>query len=75
MQETQVQLLGLEEPLETAQQPTPVFLPGQFHGQRNLAGYSLWGCKESDTSEQLTHTHILISLQILVIRHSLFTIK
>ena len=24
-------------------QPTPVFLPGEFHGQRSLAGYSLWG--------------------------------
>ena len=26
-------------------QPTPVFLPGKFHGQRSLMGYSLWGCK------------------------------
>ena len=26
-------------------QPTPVFLPGKSHGQRNLAGYSPWGCK------------------------------
>ena len=38
-------------------QPTPVFLPGEFHGQRSLAGYSPWGCKELDTTEQLTHTH------------------
>ena len=29
-------------------QPTPVFLPGKFHGWRNLLGYSPWGCKESD---------------------------
>ena len=36
--------------------PTPVFLPGKFHGQRSLTAYSLWGCKESDTAEQLTHT-------------------
>ena len=28
------------------QQPTPVFLPGEFHGQRSLASYSPWGCKE-----------------------------
>ena len=35
-------------------QPTPVFLPGEFHGQRSLTGYSPWGCKESDTNEQLT---------------------
>jgi len=26
--------------------PTPVFLPGEFFGQRSLAGYSPWGCKE-----------------------------
>ena len=26
-------------------QPTPVFLPGKFHGQRSLVGYSPWGCK------------------------------
>ena len=26
-------------------QPTPVFLPGKSHGQKSLAGYSLWGCK------------------------------
>ena len=35
-------------------QPTPVFLPREFHGQRTLACYSPWGCKESDTTEQLT---------------------
>ena len=40
-------------------QPTPVFLPGEFHGQkRNLVGYSLWGCQESDTTERLSTTHI-----------------
>ena len=33
------------------QQPTPVFLPGKFHGQRSLVDYSPWGCKESDTTE------------------------
>ena len=32
-------------------QPTPVFLPGEFHGQRSLVGYSPWGCKESNTTE------------------------
>ena len=26
-------------------QPTPVFLPGKLHGQRNLVGYSPWGCR------------------------------
>ena len=36
-------------------QPTPVFLPGKFHGQRSLVSYSSWGCKESDKTE---HTYI-----------------
>ena len=35
----------------------PVFLPGEFHGQRSLAGYCPWGRNESYTTEQLTHTH------------------
>ena len=32
----------------------PIFLPGEFHRQRNLVGYSLWRCKELDMTEQLT---------------------
>ena len=39
-------------------QPTSVFWPGEFHGQRSLAGYSPWGLKESDTTEQLSLIHI-----------------
>ena len=39
-------------------QPTPVFLPGKSHGQRTLVGCSLWGRKESDTTERL-HFHFL----------------
>ena len=31
-------------------QPSPVFLPGEFHGQRSLAGYNPWSLKELDTS-------------------------
>ena len=34
-----------------AWQPTPVLLLAEYHGQRSLAGYSLWGPKESDTTE------------------------
>ena len=44
---------------ERQQQSTPVFLPGEFHGQRSLAGYSPWGCKELDTTEGLTHTYYI----------------
>ena len=40
MQETQVRVLGWEGPLEKGMETTPVFLPGEFHGQRNLMGYS-----------------------------------
>ena len=32
-------------------QPTPVFMPAGFHGQRSLLGYSLWGRKESNMTE------------------------
>ena len=38
-------------------QPTPVFLPGEPHGQRSLAGYSPWGRKESDMTEWLTNNN------------------
>ena len=38
-------------PWRRAQQPTPVFLPGESHGRRKLAGYCPWGHKESDMTE------------------------
>ena len=43
-------------------QPTLVLLPGEFHGQRSLAGYSPWGHKESDMTEQLKYCH---SIQVI----------
>ena len=55
MEEMQVRSLGWEDPLEEETQPTPVFLPGEFHGQRNLVGYSPWGRKESNTTERLNN--------------------
>ena len=42
-------------------QPTPVFLSWKSHGQRNLVGYSPWGCKESDTPERLSMAQTGIS--------------
>ena len=48
-QETQVQSLGWEDSLEK-KMATPVLLPRKYHGQRSLAGYSLWGHKESDVT-------------------------
>ena len=46
-------------PWRRAWQPTPVFLPGESHGQRSLAGYSPRGCKESDMTEQLRTAQFL----------------
>ena len=43
-------------------QPTPVFLPGEPHGQRSLAGYSPWGHKESDRTETQDSTAQLYSV-------------
>ena len=41
-------------------QPNPVFLTGEFHGQRNLVGYSPWGLKELDLTEWLIRQTRLI---------------
>ena len=49
--ETWVRSLNWKDPLEEGWQPTPVFLPGEFHGQRSLVGYSSQGCKELDMTE------------------------
>ena len=45
-------------------QPTPVFLPGESHGQRSLVGYSPWGCKESDMAEATVHMRTVESDQV-----------
>ena len=54
MWEAQVRSLGQEDPLEKGRANPPVFFPGEFHGQRSLVGYNLWGFKESNTTELLT---------------------
>ena len=60
-----VQSLGREDPLVEGKQLTPVFLPGESHEQRSLAGYSPWGHKELDTTQVTEHarthtrTHIM----------------
>ena len=48
-QETWVQSLGREDPLEKGM--APAFWPGESCGQRGLAGYSPWSCKELDMTE------------------------
>ena len=54
MQETWVQSLGREDPLEKGMATPPVFLPEKSHGQRSLMGCSPWGCKEADMTDRLT---------------------
>ena len=49
MQETWVRSLGWEDPWRRERLPNPVFWPGEFHGL-----YKTWGCKELDTTEQLS---------------------
>ena len=53
--------LGGEDPLEKQRHPTPVLLPGEFHGQTSLAGQSAWGLKQSGTG--LTNTFPCLELQ------------
>ena len=45
-------------------QPTPVFLPGKFLGQRRLADYSPWGHKESDMTEHAP----MVELNMLILK-------
>ena len=51
MQKMQVQSLAWEDPMEKKMATHSSNLPGEYHGQRSLAGYSLWGYKESNTAE------------------------
>ena len=60
-----------------AGQPTPVFLPEESHGQRSLVGYSPWGHKELDRTEQLSmhackalFTYLSLQLLLFIIRVS-----
>ena len=44
--------------MEDAWQSTPVFMPGESHGQGSLVGYCPWGPIEPDTTDAHTHTHM-----------------
>ena len=61
MQETQVQSWVRKSPWRREWLPTPVFLPGEFHGQTSLVSCSPWDHKEVDMTEQLT---LLFSFKI-----------
>ena len=56
MQETRVQSLGWEDPLEKGMAMHSSILAWRSHGQRSLVGYGPWNQKESDTTERLFHT-------------------
>ena len=51
LQETRVQFLGWEDLLEKGTATAPALLPGEFHGQRSLVGYSPRGHKELEMTE------------------------
>ena len=53
--EMQVRFLGQEDPLEEGMATCPSILAWRGPGKRNLAGYSPWGCKESDMTEGTKH--------------------
>ena len=61
--ETWVRPLGQEDPREEGMATRSSILAWESQGQRSLMRYSLWGCKESDTTE---HTHMQLCLEILL---------
>ena len=65
MQETWVGFLGWEVPWKREWPPTPVLLPADSHEGRSLVGYSPWGRRKPDMTEQLTSLSLLFFLQIL----------
>ena len=66
MWESRVQSLGREDPLEEGMATSPGFLPGESDGQRSLAGYSPWGHKELDTTEQLSTVLYCVLILLLL---------
>ena len=67
-QETQVRSLGQEDPLEEDLATTPGFLNGESRGQRSLAGYSPWGCKESDTTEHNNNNWVTLLSELRILK-------
>ena len=72
-------------PWRRAWQPTPVFLPGESHGQRSLLGYSVWGHRESDRTERLNSNNLtnlsdrkvpnFLRVRILRVQREIYRIK
>ena len=65
-QENQFRFLSQEDQVEKEWQPTLIFIPGKFHGQRSLADYSPWGRKVRHnwaTKHTHTHTHTVTDIR------------
>ena len=68
--ESGVQSLGVGKILwRRARQPTPVFLPGESHGQSSMVGYSPWRCKELDKTEGLSIPLVCVSQVVLLVKN------
>ena len=63
VQETQVRSLSWKIPWRREWLPTPVFLPGESHGQRSLVGYGPWGCRVGQGLSNY-HFHLLIITRV-----------
>ena len=63
------------KPLRRKGQPTPLFLPGKFHGQRSLAGFSPWGRKESAMTEWLSTLILKIQISYLSVPETFLCIS
>ena len=62
-------------PWKRTWQPTPIFLPGESHGQRSLVGYSPWGSKELDMTELVLRVgHVLTHKQNIMVKKTSFGI-
>ena len=68
LQEMQIWSLGRKIPWRRAWQPTPVFLPGESHGERNLVGNSPWDLRVGHNWCDLAcmHTHITLSSELFL---------
>ena len=62
-------------PWRREQLSIPVFWPGEFHGQRSLAGYNPWGCKESDTTKRFSLYCVPQTVIVLLFNYTLKTNK
>ena len=56
-------------------QPTPVFFPGEFHGQMSPVGYNTWGHKKLDMTERLIHSFFFLFALMLLVREKDFRKK